>query len=151
MDVDRRSPDYLHLSKEPIYGYPETRAEELSAIDFIIEQIKKYPDEVTIMTAGSATNIALALKKYPELASQPAGIIYMGGDIDILGDATPAAEMNWYYDPDAIKMCLAADWKKQLVVPDDLARQIHLTPEFYERLAARKPNPITKFILSAPA
>lgn len=151
VDVDRRSPDYLHLSKEPIYGYPETRAEELSAIDFIIEQIKKYPDEVTIMTAGSATNIALALKKYPELASQPAGIIYVGGDIDILGDATPAAEMNWYYDPDAIKMCLAADWKKQLVVPDDLARQIHLTPEFYERLAARKPNPITKFILSAPA
>ena len=148
-DIEHRSPDYLHLNKEPMYGYPQTRAEELSAIDFIIEQVKKYPGEVTIMTIGAATNIALALKKYPELASQAAGIIYMGGDIDISGNATPAAEMNFYYDPDAVKICLSANWKKQLVVPDDLAHTIHLTPEFYERLAAKKPNAITKFILSA--
>ena len=147
-DIDRRSPDYLHLSKEPLYGYPQTRAEKLSAIDFMIEQVKKYPDEVTILVIGSATNIALALKKYPELASQAAGIIYMGGDIDRPGQATQAAEFNFYYDPDAIKLCLAADWKKQVIVPDDLAHQLHLTPEFYERLAAKKTNAITKLILS---
>ena len=147
-DIDRRSPDYLHLSKEPLYGYPQTRAEKLSAIDFMIEQVKKYPDEVTIMAIGSATNIALALKKYPELAEHAAGIIYMGGDIDRPGQATSAAEFNFYYDPDAIKLCLAADWKKQLVVPDDLAHQVIMTSEFYERLAAKKPNPITKLILS---
>ena len=147
-DVAHRSPDYLHLNKEPMYGYPETRAEELSAVDFIIEQVKKYPDEVTIMAVGAATNISLALKKYPELAEQAAGIIYMGGDIDRPGQATSAAEFNFYYDPDAIKMCLAADWKKQFIVPDDLARQIIMTSEFYERLAEKKPNPITKLILS---
>lgn len=148
VDVDRRSPDYLHLNKEPLYGYPETRAEELSAIDFIIEQVKKNPDEVTILAIGSATNIALALKKYPELASQAAGIIYMGGDIDRPGQATSAAEFNFYYDPDAIKLCLAADWKKQLIVPDDLTRHIYMSDEFYERLAAKTLNAITKLILS---
>lgn len=147
-DIEHRSPDYLHLNKEPIYGYPKTRAEDISAIDFIIEQVKKYPDEVTIMTVGAATNIALALKKYPALAEHAAGIIYMGGEIDSPGQATQAAEFNFYYDPDAIKLCLAADWKKQLVVPDDLAHQIIMTSEFYERLAAKKPNPITKLILS---
>ena len=100
VDVDRRSPDYLHLNKEPMFGYPQTRAEDISAIDFIIEQVKKYPDEVTIMTVGAATNIALALKKYPALAEHAAGIIYMGGDIDSPGQATQAAEFNFYYDPD---------------------------------------------------
>ena len=36
-DIEHRSPDYLHLNEKPLYGYPETRAEELSAIDFIID------------------------------------------------------------------------------------------------------------------
>lgn len=72
----------------------------------------------------------------------------MGGDIDVPGNATPAAEMNWFYDPDAIKICLAANWKSQIVVPDDLARHIKLTEEFYERLAKKESNSITKLILS---
>lgn len=146
-DIEHRSKDYLNLNAEPMFGYPETRAKETPAVDFIIEQVKKFPGEVTIMAIGAATNIALALKKYPELAENAAGIIYMGGDIDVPGNATPAAELNWYYDPAAIKICLAANWKSQIVVPDDLARQIHLTQEFYDRLAEKTPTSITKLIL----
>ncbi len=147
-DLSRRSKDYLHLNSEPLFGYSQTRAEEQPAWDFIIEQVKKYPGEVVIMSVGAATNIARAIKKYPELPEEAAGIIYMGGDIDVPGNATPAAEMNWYYDPDAIKFCLAAEWRSQIVVPDDLARSIHLTKEFYERLAENDTNAITKLILS---
>ena len=76
------------------------------------------------MTIEAAANIALALKKYPALSEEAKGMIYMGGDIDIPCNATPAAEMNWYYDPDAIKLCLSANWKSQLIVPDDLAHHI---------------------------
>ena len=99
------------------------------------------------MSVGAATNIAHALKKYPALSQEAAGIIYMGGDIDVPGNATPAAEMNWYYDPDAVKLCLAANWKKQLIIPDDLSRHIRLTQAFYDRLAVSNTNPITRFIL----
>ena len=147
-DISARPRDYLKLNTEPLFGYPETRAKELPAWDFIIGSVKANPGEVTIMAVGGATNIAHALKKYPALAEEAAGIIYMGGDIDIPGNATPAAEINWYYDPDAIKFCLAAKWKSQIVVPDDLARQIIITPAFYERLAEKEPNAITKLILS---
>ena len=147
-DLSKRSKHYLNLNKEPLFGYPETRAKELPAWDFIIESVKSNPGEVTIMAVGSATNIALALKKYPALAKEAAEIIYMGGDIDIPGNATPAAEMNWFYDPDAIKLCLSAGWEKQTVVPDDLAQSIHLTKEFYDRLAENNTNSITKLILS---
>ena len=100
------------------------------------------------MTIGAATNIAHALKKYPALAQEAAGIIYMGGDIDVPGNATAAAEMNWYYDPDTVKLCLAAGWKKQLIIPDDLSRSIRLTQAFYDRLAKVNTNAITKLILS---
>ena len=146
-DLSGRSPDYLHLTAEPMHGYAETPAQEEAAWDFILRAVHEYPGEVTIMTVGAATNIAIALQKDPTLADDAAGIIYMGGDIDCPGDATPAAELNWYYDPEAIRQCLAAGWKSQLVVPDDLAQQIHLTPAVYDRLAAADRNPVTELIL----
>ena len=147
-DLSKRSRDYLNLNNEPVYGYPETRAKELPAWDFIIESVKANPGEITIMSIGAATNIAHALKKYPELVEDAAEIIYMGGDIDVPGNATAAAEMNWYYDPDAIKLCLSAGWKKQTIVPDDLSRHIRLTQAFYDRLAENNTNAITRLILS---
>ena len=147
-DLSKRPTHYLKLNSEPIYGYPETRAKELPAWDFIIESVKSNPGEVTIMSIGAATNIATALRKYPVLAENAAGIIYMGGDIDVPGNATAAAEVNWFYDPDAIKLCLSANWKKQIIVPDDLSRHIRLTQAFYDRLAKNNNNSITKLILS---
>lgn len=66
-DLSKRSKDYLNLNSEPLFGYPQTRAEELAACDFIIESVKANPGEITIVTVGGATNIALALQKYPEL------------------------------------------------------------------------------------
>jgi len=146
-DFSKRSADYLHLNQEPLYGYPETRAEEQSACDFIIEAVNKYPGEVTIMAVGGATNVALALRKDPSIAGKAAGIMYMGGDIDVPGNATPAAEMNWFYDPKAIKECLAADWKNQIVIPDDLARKIYITQKIYDRLAEKRGNAISELIL----
>jgi len=148
-DLSKRSKDYLHLTQEPLYGYPKTRAEEMSAADFIIEACNKYPGEVTIMAVGGSTNVALALRKDPSIAQKAAGIIYMGGDIDIPGNATPSAEMNWFWDPKATKECLAADWKSQIVVPDDLAKKIFITQKIYDRLAEKRGNKISEFILSA--
>lgn len=141
-----RPMDYLNLGEAPMFGYPETRIQEQAAWDFMIEQVHRYPGEVTIMAVGSATNVAIALQKDPTIAEDAAGIIYMGGDIDVPGNASPAAEMNWYYDPDAIKLCLAADWKSQIVVPDDLAQQIYMEASIYERLHASEVNPITELV-----
>lgn len=141
-----RPTDYLNLEYEPMFGYPETRLQEQTAWDFMIEQVHKYPGEVTIMAVGAATNVAIAIQKDPTLVRDAAGIIYMGGDIDVPGNASAAAEMNWFYDPDAIKLCLAADWKSQLVVPDDLAQQIYMDTAIYARLHQMEVNRITELV-----
>ncbi len=148
-DLSKRSKDYLHLTKEPLYGYPQTRAQEQTAWDFMIEQVHKYPGEVTIMAVGAAINVYKALEKDPTIVDDAAGIIYMGGDIDIPGNATPAAEINWFYDTIAIKKCLAANWKSQIVVPDDLAHKIILTQKIYDRLAEKRGNKVSEFMLTA--
>ena len=147
-DPDSRPTNYLDLGGEPEYGYPTTKAQEQSAWDFMIEQVHKYPGEVTIMAVGAATNVATALKKDPEFVRDAAGIIYMGGDIDVPGNASVSAELNWFYDPDAIKICLAADWKSQLVVPDDLSRQIYMDKPVYDSIREKGKNKISELILN---
>ena len=44
-DVSERPTDYLNLPTEPRYGYAETPAQDEHAIDFIIEQVHKYPGD----------------------------------------------------------------------------------------------------------
>ena len=118
---------YLDLDVEPMYGYLESRLREQKAWDFIIEQVHKYLGEVTIMAVGAAANVAIALYKDPTFAED-------------------AAEVNWFYDPDAIKRCLCANWNSQIVVPDDLSRQVYMEASIYERLLAEEVNPITELI-----
>ncbi len=133
-DMKNRPTDYMNLGYEPKFGYPKIAAQDMSAWDFMVQQVHRYPGEVTIMAVGAATNVAIAIMNDPSFVEDAAGIIYMGGDIDVAGNASAAAEFNWYYDPDAIKLCLGADWKSQVVVPDDLARQVSMQKEIYDRI-----------------
>ena len=70
---------------------------------------------------GAGTNMALAVRKDPTIVDDAAGVVYMGGAIDIPGNSNTTAEFNWYYDPEGIRICLNAPWKEQLVVPNDIA------------------------------
>ena len=52
--------------------------EQESASKFIIEQVKKYPNEIKIVSIGIPTNIGLALKNSPEIIPLIKEIIIMG-------------------------------------------------------------------------
>ena len=44
--------------------------ENKSAVDFIVESVNKYPNEITIIPIGPMTNIASAIKKDPSIANK---------------------------------------------------------------------------------
>ncbi len=44
--------------------------EEKNAIDYIIDTVNENPDEITLVTLGPLTNIALALQKDPSIAKK---------------------------------------------------------------------------------
>ena len=52
--------------------------EQENASKFIIEQVKKYPNEVKIISIGIPTNIGLALKNSPEIIPLIKEIVIMG-------------------------------------------------------------------------
>jgi purine nucleosidase len=70
------------------------------AVNFIIEAALNAPQPITIAASGPLTNIAAALILEPSISEKIRKIVIMGGSIG-LGNITPAAEYNFYSDPQA--------------------------------------------------
>ncbi|MFB3162454.1 nucleoside hydrolase [Neobacillus sp. 179-J 1A1 HS] len=76
-------------------------AESEGAVDFIINQVKQRPHEITIVAVGPLTNLALAVQKEPEIVSLVKEVVIMGGAVFVRGNVTPYSEANTYADPHA--------------------------------------------------
>lgn len=74
--------------------------QELSAVDFLIESVERYGDELIIVPTGAMTNIAAAMKK-SETFARDAQIVFMGGALTVPGNVSPWAEANVNQDPEA--------------------------------------------------
>lgn len=74
---------------------------EADAVTFLIETVLANPGEITLVTIGPLTNVATAIERSPEFAEAVAGVIMMGGTAACAGNIMPAAEFNYWQDPDA--------------------------------------------------
>ena len=83
------------------YPEPKEEAQKSSAIDVLVESFKERPGEITLVTLGPLTNIALAINKDPSIVSCIRKIVVMGGSSCSVGNVTPAAEYNIWCDPEA--------------------------------------------------
>jgi purine nucleosidase len=88
---------------------PARSAEAGHAIDFIIESAAAAPGEITLVATGPLTNIGLALRREPALASWVKDFVIMGGSAS-RGNVTPAAEFNIWADPEAAAIVFGAQW-----------------------------------------
>jgi inosine-uridine nucleoside N-ribohydrolase len=139
-----RPKSYLALDREPAIRYPTSRPADEHAIDFIIRAVKAYPHEVTLFVLGPPTNIALAIRKSPEIVPLIKKVFYMGGAIDVPGNTTPAAEFNWWFDPEATRIAVRAPFAEQVVVPLDITERVFYTKAEYDRIVSAPETPITK-------
>ena len=78
--------------------------EKQHAVDFIIEQVHKYPNEITLVGIGPLTNIALAIRKDPSICSLLKEIRIMGGDPTNVN----CKEWNIFCDPEAARIVYEA-------------------------------------------
>ncbi len=76
------------------------------AVDAIIRLAKTYPGEVTMVCLAPLTNLGLALKSDPSVASQLKEVVIMGGNMEGVGNASIAAEFNFHSDPEAAYVVL---------------------------------------------
>ena len=78
--------------------HPQKSPETMRAVEFILSQVEKYPDEVELVVLGPATNIALAVLTDREIMSHVKHICSMGTPGFGSGNATPVSEFNVFID-----------------------------------------------------
>jgi purine nucleosidase len=84
------------------------------AVDYLGRVISAEPGQITLVATGPLTNIALALRRYPSLASQVSDFVIMGGSAG-RGNVTPAAEFNIAADPEAAAIVFGAGWTVTMI------------------------------------
>ncbi|MCI5775980.1 MAG: nucleoside hydrolase [Aerococcus sp.] len=96
----------------------DRQVHEGHAVDFIIDTAHELNGELELLAIAPLTNIALAFQKDPTILPLIKHLYIMGGANNTLGNATPAAEYNFYTDPEAAKLVLKSgvpmtmvDWR----------------------------------------
>ena len=143
-------------------------------VDVILEEARRRPGEITLVTLGPLTNLAIAVLREPALPRLLRGYTLMGGAFGTSGNTTPTTEWNIHCDPEAAKIVFRA-WaeacaadptiplplalgldvtEKARVVPDDvvrLARRAGSTPDDSIALArGEDPMQATRSVASNP-
>jgi purine nucleosidase len=90
------------------------RPEKKHAVDTIIDLVMNNPGEITILAQAPLTNIATAYQREPGIARAVKHLWIMGGTDNAIGNTTPAAEFNFFVDPEAAKIVLNAGFKVTL-------------------------------------
>ncbi|MCY4247053.1 MAG: nucleoside hydrolase [Chloroflexi bacterium] len=106
---------------------PSAQPLAIPAAQFIIEQLRAQPGEVTLAPIGPLTNIALALRLEPRICEWVDEVVLMGGNALVPGNASPAAEANIRNDPEAADLVFGADWPVTMVGLDVTLR-VHMRP-----------------------
>ena len=89
-------------------------AEDGHAIDFILDTIGAAPGEITLVATGPLTNIGLALRREPRLATWVKDFVIMGGSAS-RGNVNHAAEFNIWADPEAAAIVFGAGWTVRMI------------------------------------
>lgn len=130
----------------PFDGFAATtRVQGRHAVAFIVDTIKKYPHEVTLLAIGPLTNIALAIRMHPEIVPQIKRIVYMGGAFEVPGNTTPSAEMNIWYDPEAARI-VVREPIDHAFIPLDVTDTVPMNKALFER-ATVDPASLTSKVL----
>lgn len=84
------------------YRLEPSEREVEPGVPLLARLIEESPEPVTVVAIGPLTNIALLVNEYPATARKIERLVIMGGGmLDVLGNVTPAAEFNIWFDPDA--------------------------------------------------
>ncbi|MCU1513519.1 MAG: nucleoside hydrolase [Microbacteriaceae bacterium] len=129
----------------PVLPSPTFEASPMHAVDLIIDTVMRAePGTITLVPTGALTNIALAVRKEPRIASRVKEVVLMGGGYHG-GNWSAAAEFNIVIDPEAAHIVFNEKWKLTMVGLD-VTHQALATPQVVAAIAAVDTAP-ARFVL----
>lgn len=116
----------------PIFDPLTKRVEPKHAVLYLAETLLQSDGDITVVTTGPMTNLAMAIRLYPEILPKIKEIVLMGGTYQ-LGNMTPAAEFNIFADADAAHVAFTCG-RKITMVGLDVSRKALCLPSVMERM-----------------
>ncbi len=116
------------------------------AVDALIAAVRNAPGEFALVTLGSLTNIALAIRKAPDIVEKITMTFVMGGTAVALGKFTPAAEYNIWVDPEAARIVFHSGLPILMVGAEHCHNDANLEPRDVELVRALD-TPFANFTL----
>ena len=104
------------------------------AVDALLEASNEHAGELTLVTLGPLTNIALAIQRDPSIADKISRVVLMGAAADHIGNVNPVAEFNMWVDPHAVQIVLESGLPLEFVGWDISRRDAVIVPEEANRL-----------------
>jgi inosine-uridine nucleoside N-ribohydrolase len=130
------------------FGLPEPPPRRETAVEFLRATLARSPGEVTILALGPLTNLAQLLTRHPESADQIKRLVIMGGNVEVPGNATKAAEFNFWFDPEAARLVLRSRIREKVLVGLDACNQAVLTRADFDAIVAANTAVTREFRLS---
>ncbi|XP_012062214.1 PREDICTED: uncharacterized protein C17G8.02-like, partial [Atta cephalotes] len=106
-----------------------------------VDLVKKYPDQITIITLGPLTTIAMAIALEPNFLSLTKQHIIMGASLK-----TNEIEFNFQQDPESDWIALNNVDKPNIIVPIDTVYSHIFSQEEYISLMNNLDEPIRSFL-----
>ena len=137
---------FVEPDGRPRYPEPAHAIEMRSGPEVILDAADRWRADLTIVALGPLTNLALALQRDPRRLARVGRIVVMGGAIGVPGNVTPAAEFNFYVDPEAAAAVLDAGLPVELI-PLDVTRRVVLAQAALTDRLRRCSDLVARFIL----
>ena len=131
-------------------GKPSTKPIDQDAAHFLLQMVRRFPNQVTIYAGGPMTNLALAISIDPEFPKLVKELVFMGASLnpettDPEFINTPRREFNLWFDPEAAHIVLRAPWKKIVCTPVDISVKTRMTIELINRIKAGN-SPAARYV-----
>ena len=120
--------DFLPLPEAKIKVQPE------HAVFFLVKKLMESDGDIYVAAVGPLTNLAMALRIEPRIADKIKKLVIMGGG-HTGANAAPAAEFNFYADPEAAKIVMDSKIPK-VILPLDATWRACISEEKNKELAA---------------
>jgi purine nucleosidase len=132
-----------------VEGSPHIKALDETAAHFIVRMVHQYPGEVVIWAGGPLTNIALALRLDPEVATLAKELVLMGSGMYAnnggISGIDGRREFNWWFDPEAVRIAMRAPWKKITITPIDISVKTVVNPAVRAAIA-KADTPVARYL-----
>jgi purine nucleosidase len=129
----------------------QLRPQPEHAVNFLIRTIMEHPGEVTVVTLGAVSNLALAFVMEPAIAQHIKELIIMGGVIVPIVDPkgvrrSPIEEYNLNNDPIAAQIVFNSGMPITLC-PIDVTLKVPLRPDQVQTINASQ-DPVARLVSS---